>query len=83
MGQNDRSDRSNREKWSTSKGGPTFPNLFRLDRTDPFSFRPKLPEILVEWIAPNIFLSEKGCGIHWPFKLTSDLVLLVHNIVIT
>ena len=25
--------------------------FFRLDRTDPFSFRPKFPEILVEWIA--------------------------------
>ena len=48
-----RSDRSNREKWSTSKGGPIFSKLFRLDRTDPFSFRPKFPEILVEWIAPN------------------------------
>ena len=47
-----RSDQSNREKWSTSKGGPLFSKLFRLDRTDPFSFRPKFPEILVEWIAP-------------------------------
>ena len=47
-----RSDRSNREKRSTSKGGPLFSNLFRLDLTDPFSFRPKFPEILIEWIAP-------------------------------
>ena len=47
-----RSDRSNREKRSTSKGGPLFSKLFRLDLTDPFSFRPKFPEILVEWIAP-------------------------------
>lgn len=47
-------DRSNREKWSTSKDGPVFLKLFRLDRTDPFSFRPKFPEILVEWIAPLI-----------------------------
>ena len=37
-----RSDRSNREKRSTSKGGPLFSKLFRLDLTDPFSFRPKL-----------------------------------------
>ena len=35
-------DRSNREKWPTSKGGPIFPKLFRLDRTDPFSFRPEI-----------------------------------------
>ena len=48
------SNRSNREKWSTSKGGPVFSKLFRLDRTDPLSFGPKFPEILVEWIAPHI-----------------------------
>ena len=47
-----RSDRSNRKKRSTSKGGPLFSKLFRLDRTDPLSFRSKFPEILVEWIAP-------------------------------
>ena len=50
-----RSDLSNGEKWSTSKGGPLFSKLFRLDRTDPFSFRPKFPEILVKWIAPRVF----------------------------
>ena len=49
-----RSDRSNREKRSTSKGGPLFSKLFRLDLTDPFSFRLKFPEILVEWIAPYV-----------------------------
>ena len=43
---------SDREKWSTSKGGPVFSKLFRLDRTDPLSFGPKFPEILVEWLAP-------------------------------
>ena len=48
------SDRPNREKWSTSKGGLIFSKLFRLDRTDPFSFRPKFLEILVEWIAPPL-----------------------------
>ena len=47
-----RSVRSNRKKWSTSKGGPLFPKNFRLDRTVPFSFGPKFPEILVEWKAP-------------------------------
>ena len=49
---NQNSDRSNREKRTTSKGGPVFSKLFRLDRTDPLSFGPKFPEILVEWIAP-------------------------------
>ena len=49
---NQHSDRSDREKRTTSKGGPVFSKLFRLDRTDPLSFRPKFPEILVEWIAP-------------------------------
>ena len=37
---------------TTSKGGPVFSKLFRLDRTDPLSFGPKFPESLVEWIAP-------------------------------
>ena len=49
---NQNSNRSDREKRTTSKGGPVFPKLFRLDRTDPLSFGPKFPEILVEWIAP-------------------------------
>ena len=49
--------RSDREKWNTSKGGPVFSKLFRLDRTDPLSFGPKFPEILVEWIAPLITIS--------------------------
>ena len=43
------------EKWSSSKGGPHFPELFQLGRTVPLSFEPKFPEILVEWIAPNDF----------------------------
>ena len=43
-----------REKRSTSKGGPLFSKLFWLDLTDPFSFRPKFLEILVEWIGPLI-----------------------------
>ena len=49
---NQNSDRSDREKRTTSKGGPVFSKLFRLDRTDPLSFGLKFPEILVEWIAP-------------------------------
>ena len=35
------------------KRGPVFSKLFQLDRTDPLSFVPKFPEILVEWIVPN------------------------------
>ena len=50
---NQNSNRSDREKRTTSKGGPVFSKLFRLDRTDPLSFGPKFPEILVEWIAPK------------------------------
>ena len=46
------SDQLDREMWSTSKGGPVFSKLFRLDRTDSLSFGPKFREILVEWIAP-------------------------------
>ena len=53
---NQNSDRSDQEKWTTSKGGPVFPKLFRLDRTDPLSLGPKFPEILVEWIAPRKFI---------------------------
>ena len=49
---NQNSDRSDREKRTTSKSGPVLSKLFRLDRTDPSSFGPKFPEILVEWIAP-------------------------------
>ena len=50
---NQNSNRSDREKRTTSKGGPVFAKLFRLDRTDPLSFGPKFPESLVEWIAPR------------------------------
>ena len=52
----DRSDRKKRAR-TTSKGGPVFSKLFRLDRTDPLSFGPKFPESLVEWIAPWLFLT--------------------------
>ena len=50
---NQNSNRSDRENWSTSKGGPVFSKLFRLDRADQLSFGPKFPEVLVEWIAPS------------------------------
>ena len=38
----------------TGKSGPPqkVDQFFWLDRTDPLSFGPKFPEILVEWIAP-------------------------------
>ena len=49
---NQNSDRSDREKWSTSKGTPVFSKLVRLDWTHPLSFGPKFHEILVEWIVP-------------------------------
>ena len=54
---NQNSNRSDREKRTTSKGGPVFSKLIRLDRTDPLSFGPKFPERLVEWIAPKIITS--------------------------
>ena len=57
------SDRSELEKWSTSKSGPVFSKHFRLDRTDPLSFGLKFPEILVEWISPVVYLLRvsRGC----------------------
>ena len=62
----DRPDRSNREMWSTSKGGP----IFLVDRTYPLSFRPTLPDILVEWIG---LTSSKGTDLAIPQISTSDL----------
>ena len=56
---NQNSDRSDREKWSTSKGGPVFSKLFRLDLTDPLGLGPKFPEIVVEWIAPMVSVTTK------------------------
>ena len=53
---NQNSNRSDREKRTTSKGGPVFSKLFRLDRTDPLSFGPKFPESLVEWIVPWVMI---------------------------
>ena len=61
---NQNSNRSDREKWSTSKGGPAFSKLFRLDRTDPLSLGPKFPETLVEWIAPRISFTKKKSEFH-------------------
>ena len=47
---------SNLEKRFASNGGLLFSKLFRLDLINPFSFRPKVLEILVEWIMPNTTL---------------------------
>ena len=46
------------------KGGPIFSKLVRLERTDPLSFGPKFPEILVEWIAPIV---PRAQGLFTPF----------------
>ena len=54
---NQNSNRSDREKWSTSKGGPVFSKLLRLDWTDPLNFGQKFPEILVEWIVPKVSIA--------------------------
>ena len=76
------SDRSDRKKRTTSKGGPVFSKLFRLDRTDPLSFGPKFPESLVEWIAPLVF-----CAVHIVKKLKEQIrvlfYFLIHIIVTT
>ena len=50
---NQHADRSDREKWTSSKGGPVFSKLFRLERTDPLSFGPKFPEILLNGSRPR------------------------------
>ena len=68
---NQNSKRSDREKRSTSKGGPVFWKLFRLDQTDPLSFRPKFPEILVEWIAPQASMSVQTSPLKIRLKITS------------
>ena len=79
---NQNCNRSDREKWSTSKGGPVFSKLFRLDRTDPLSFGPKFSEILVEWIAPLVFFwhqseARKAATIwNWSGKTLSPGALL-------
>ena len=52
------------EKWSSSKGRPHFPELFQLDRTDPFSFEPTFLDILFEWNAP--YRSKAGAHSQYP-----------------
>ena len=71
---NQHSNRSDREKWSTSKGGPVFPKLFWLDQTDLLSFGPKFPEILVEWIA-------RSCKqYHHRYQYQSDSVTSLYQL---
>ena len=63
---------------TTSKGGPVFSKLFRLDRTDPLSFGPKFPESLVEWIAPRLsfrFALPAGMLLQSETKIEPDLRL--------
>ena len=73
-----RSDRSNREKRSTSKGGSLFSKLFRLDLTDPLTFRPKFLEILVEWIAPCNF-RQGSCSLRVAEPLNLKLTFSSQN----
>ena len=59
--------------------------LFRLDRTDPLSFRPKFPESLVEWIAPPVhygwpFVSKLWHDIHAVFSDVYLQLFLLHDI---
>ena len=42
------------KKWSSSKGGPAFSKLFRLDRADPSVLDQNFWKILVEGIAPKV-----------------------------
>ena len=49
---NQNSDQSDPEKWSTSKGGPVFSKLFRLDRTDPLTFEPEFWKFWVNGSRP-------------------------------
>ena len=72
---NQNSDWSDREKRTTSKGGPVFSKLFRLDRTDPLSFGPKFPEILVEWIAPSISAVSRVWSLVWAHFPEQRLVI--------
>ena len=82
---NQNSNRSDREKRTTSKGGPVFSKLFRLDRTDPLSFGPKFPEILVEWIAPVMSVSwdaqETVQGRHLSFPGRGTSVCLARSLI--
>ena len=58
----------------TGKRGPPqkvdlfFRTFSGLDRTDPLSFGPKFPEILVEWIAPKVYLSIKPVKTFFAYK---------------
>ena len=84
---NQNSNRSDREKRTTSKGGPVFSKLFRLDRTDPLSFGPKFPESLVEWIALHTTLNLAGNPFFWGCNTAGscarehDLREVLHDVV--
>ena len=63
----------------TGKSGPPqkVDQFFPLDRTDPLSFEPKFPEILVEWIAPNVSLSSLLFQLFIPFFPLFIFILLI------
>ena len=71
----------------TGKSGPPqkvdhFFKTFPVDRTNPLSFGPKFPEILVEWIAPNNFLQrprEYNTSIYHTIFSSLCLFLLPHE----
>ena len=56
------SDRTDRNKWTTSRGDPNIP--VGKNRSEPYDFRPKLPVSLAWWKHP---LSD--CGYHCLSKL--------------
>ena len=59
------------------KGGLIFSKLFRLDWTDPFSFRLKFPEILVEWNVPLI--SYGYMGDFWLFDIVMHACIHLYD----
>ena len=91
---NQNSNRSDREKRTTSKGGPVLSKLFRWGRTDPLSFGPKFPESLVKWIAPRVYgwvydlfanvLSRFACELgrftnYWPTFWSHSVIIISVN----
>ena len=59
---NQNSDWSSRK--SFEKAGPPVSKRFRLDRTDPLSFRPKFPEILDKWnLSISFSRNGKSCNL--------------------
>jgi len=55
-----RSEYSDRNKWTTSRGNPEYSGQKKPKRTFPFEFQPKFPESLAQWKAPFIMESTPG-----------------------